>query len=255
MPVVLANSPKDSHDQPNDRNNPSFPFSSVHVTRSQITKSSSPVPVSVALDPFRFPVSVAEKDSVICRLNLQIELLEREIAQTKAELRASNAHCTLMTRAASEVMTSLENQKRKTRRSAKTSARYLTQKATEDAARKVRIRSEIAARTFSGVLLSSILTRFLILPRSPGFIQAQGRSYRTLWCPWPPNDRNCHQACGTDQVSSRCKSRHPAGSQIFWALSTASTAAGGTYSLDRIGGSLALFTPSPLPLSLTARST
>jgi len=115
-----------------------------------------------------------------------------------------------MTRAVSEARTSLENQKRKTRRPVKTSARYIThpalrtqwevekqenahaqrertekeaQMATEDAARRARIHSEITKRTFSGALLSTL---------------------------------------------SHCtgKPRHPAGSQIFWALPTGSTAVG-----------------------------
>jgi len=89
-------------------------------------KSSSPVPVSVALNRSCMPISLAEKESLIHHQDLKINLLEKALLQARTELGASNAHCTLMTQAASEAMTSLENQKRKTHRSVKTSTCYIT---------------------------------------------------------------------------------------------------------------------------------
>jgi hypothetical protein len=203
--------PAESHshgDQANDHDNSHLSSTSKYFTCSQKTNTSYPVPVSVALVPSRLPISIAEKDSELCRMNLKMGLLdkrvaflERELAQTRAELGASNAHCTLMARAVSEAMSSLEIQKCKTRRSVKTSACYVThpslhtqweaekqektiaqrekaekeaQKATEDTAREVRICVEVATRVFSSVLLSSILIHFLTFFRTPGFVQAQG---------------------------------------------------------------------------------
>ena len=103
--------------------------------------------------------------------------MQKELVQAKAELDASNAHCTIMTRAATEAKAELEQQKRKTRQGVKTSARYVThpairaqwaaeqeekawkakelaekeaQKVANDAARNTQIQEDIQTRVFSG---------------------------------------------------------------------------------------------------------
>ena len=106
-----------------------------------------------------------------------MNLMEKELVEAKAHLDASNAHCTIMRRAATEAREDLQQQKRKSRRSVKTSARYVThpgiraqwaadqeerakqaretarkeaQKATEEAARNAQIQEDIRMRVFSG---------------------------------------------------------------------------------------------------------
>jgi hypothetical protein len=160
--------------------------SSRYFTRSQ--KHSSPaVSVSVALDQSRtlMPSSVEEMGSEIVRLRMTLNLMEKELLQAgnellqaKAEANASNAHCTIMTRAASEARAQVEQHKRKTRRAVKNSARYVThdtihaqwvaeqeekakeaseaarkaaQKAANEAARNLQIQEDIRTKVFSGV--------------------------------------------------------------------------------------------------------
>jgi hypothetical protein len=130
------------------------------------------------------PSSVAEMGSEINRLRMTVDLMAKEVLQKekelvlmKADLDASNAHCTIMTRSATEAKEDLQQQKRKSRRSVKTSARYVThpgiraqwaadqeerakqaretarkeaQKATEEAARNAQIQEDIRMRVFSG---------------------------------------------------------------------------------------------------------
>ena len=156
----------------------SRPSSSCHFTRSQ-KASSSAVSVSVALDHTRAPIpsSTEEMGSEISRLRMIVDLMQKELVQAKAELDASNAHCTIMTRAATEAKAELEQQKRKTRQGVKTSARYVThpairaqwaaeqeekarkakelaekeaQKVANDAARNTQIQEDIQTRVFSG---------------------------------------------------------------------------------------------------------
>jgi len=106
-------------------------------------------------------------------------LMKKVIAKANSETKVSNAHCTIMTRAASASKTELENQKRKTCRSVKTNARLIShpmlvkkhkadlelkalwaseaakveaQKATKEALREVRIQEEIRMRIFTGEL-------------------------------------------------------------------------------------------------------
>ena len=93
---------------------------------SKHTPSSAAISASVALDHDQFPSSAEEKDAKLCRLWLECELLQRELAQTQAQLMASNAHCMVMTRSASEAHTELDNQKTKTCQSIKTVPRYVT---------------------------------------------------------------------------------------------------------------------------------
>ena len=104
-------------------------------------------------------------------------LMKKEIAKKEAGMKASNAHCTIMTRAASASKAKLENQKRRTCRSVKTSARLVShpmlieqhnvdmqakalrakesadaeaQKAVSEALREARIQEEMRTRTFTG---------------------------------------------------------------------------------------------------------
>ena len=106
-------------------------------------------------------------------------MMEKELLQAKAEAAASNAHCTIMARAATDAKAELEQQKRKTRRSVKTSARYVThptirarwaadqeeraqrareaaqkeaQRSVDDAARNAQIHDDIQTKIFTGAL-------------------------------------------------------------------------------------------------------
>ena len=273
MPVVLAksHSPEDLHGQPNNHNNSPFPsLSLVHNTRSQKMNSSTPVPVSVTLNWSHIPIPLSDskKMAEIRRLNLKTELLERENLQLRVELGASNTHCTIITRTASDCMTSLENQKRKSHQAIKTSTCFIThpalrtqweadkqektcverekaekeaQKATEDAKCEARIRLEIATRTFSGASL-------LYHPTFSFFSLALAEPLSSYKC--KDDLLSLSGALGLKatklvtvaelvanvktQDSSRCKSGHSERSPVFWALSTRSMVAGGTYSPDRI---------------------
>jgi hypothetical protein len=136
-----------------------------------------------------------------CRLQMECGLLEREIANVKAELKASNAHCTIMTRAGSISKTELKNQKRKTRRSVKTDThlishpmfienhkadRQLTalwaikvaeagaQAAAEEALREARIQEEIRTRTFMSEFNSFIHDYVSRLSRASVILHAEG---------------------------------------------------------------------------------
>jgi hypothetical protein len=100
-------------------------------------------------------------------------LIKKEMSKSKAMINATNAHCTIMTRAASASKAELETQKRKTRRSVKTNACLIShpmlikkhkvdleakalwareaakveaEKATEEALHEVRIQEEIRTR-------------------------------------------------------------------------------------------------------------
>ena len=157
-----------------------------YFTRSQRASSSAAVSVSIALDHTRAPIpnSIEEMGSEINMLRKKVELMEKELVQARAEADASNAHCTIMIRAASNAKTQLEQQKRKTRQGVKTSARYVThpmiraqwaaeqeekarkareaaekeaQKNADEAACNVRIQEDIQMRVFSGVFDSKLL--------------------------------------------------------------------------------------------------
>jgi hypothetical protein len=54
----------------------------------------------------------------------KMNLLENELAMAKAQMMASDAHCTIMTRAATQARSELQNHKKKTRQSVKTQARF-----------------------------------------------------------------------------------------------------------------------------------
>ena len=104
-------------------------------------------------------------------------LLEKELAQTKVMLAASNAYCTIIKHAEEGARAELLSKKNKTRRTVKTSAHYVAhntmkeihasqtrekakhekeatekeaQKAVEEAAHEARIREEINTRIFRG---------------------------------------------------------------------------------------------------------
>jgi hypothetical protein len=143
--------------------------------------SSPALSVSVALDPTQAPQpqSIQELLSENRRLKLTLDLMAMEVAKAKANNDASNAHCTIMTRAATTAKADLDRQKRTTRRAVKSSARYVAhpaiedewnasqlekarrakvaaeteaQKATEEALREARIQLEIQTRIFSSAL-------------------------------------------------------------------------------------------------------
>jgi multidrug efflux pump subunit AcrA (membrane-fusion protein) len=63
---------------------------------------------------------------------MTLDLVEQEIAVLKANYEASNAHCTIMTRAATTAKADLDHQKRTTRQAVKTSERYVAHPAIED---------------------------------------------------------------------------------------------------------------------------
>ena len=151
-----------------------------YITRSHNGASSSAaLSISIALDPEQAPQprSVEELAGDNNRLRMTNSLLEKELVQARAMLVASNAHCTIMRRAEEGVRAELLSKKNKTRRTVKTSARYVAhttmkeihasqaqekakrekevaekevQKAEEEAAREVRIREEINTRIFQG---------------------------------------------------------------------------------------------------------
>jgi hypothetical protein len=149
-----------------------------YFTRSQ-RASSSPLSVSIALHYSRAPIpsSSEEKDSEINRLRMKVELIERELVLARASNNASDAHCTIMQRAASDARTEIEQHKRKTRQSVKTGARYVThpsiraqwateqeekaqrereaaqkgaQKMADDVARNAQIQEDIQMKVFTG---------------------------------------------------------------------------------------------------------
>jgi hypothetical protein len=145
-------------------------------------KNSSPaVSVSIALDHSWAPIpsSVEEMGSEINRLQMTVSLMEKELVQARADADASNAHCTIMKRAASDAMSEVEQQKQKSRWAVKTSVRYVmhpvireqwaadqeeraqkareaakkeAQKSADDAARNSQIQDDIRAKVFIGVL-------------------------------------------------------------------------------------------------------
>src|SRR5216683_2352962 len=107
---------------------------------------------------------------------MTLDLMVMEVAKAKANNDASNAHCTIMTQAATTAKDNLDRQKRTTCQAVKTSVCYVAhpaiekewnasqlkkvrhakeaaeteaQKATEEALRKAHIQLEIQTRTFS----------------------------------------------------------------------------------------------------------
>ena len=139
--------------------------------------SSLAASISVVLDPSRVPESYDELKTEFCKLRMELSLMKRDALKSKAEAKANNARCTIMTRAALASKAELENQKRKTRRSVKTNARLISHtmligkheaerkskalrareaaeaeahKAAEEALREARIQEEIKTRTFTG---------------------------------------------------------------------------------------------------------
>ena len=63
---------------------------------------------------------------------MTLNLMAMEVAKAKANNNASNAHCTIMTRAATTAKDDLDRQKRTTRRAVKTSAHYVAHSAIEE---------------------------------------------------------------------------------------------------------------------------
>ena len=108
---------------------------SYYFTRSQASQkanmhsqpSSLAISISVALDPSGAPIpeSYDEIKTELCRIWMENGLMKKVIAKANSETKASNAHCTIMTRVASASKTELENQKRKTCRSVKTNGRLV----------------------------------------------------------------------------------------------------------------------------------
>src|SRR5216683_3510923 len=107
---------------------------------------------------------------------MTVDLMRMEVAKAKANNATSNAHCTIMTRAATTAKADLNCQKHTTHQVVKTSARYVAhptiedkwnalqlekaqrakeatemeaKKAIEEALRVARIQLEIQMRTFS----------------------------------------------------------------------------------------------------------
>jgi hypothetical protein len=63
--------------------------------------------------------------SMIRLLQMKIELLEKEVAEVSANQHASEAHCTTMRRAASDLMSPAKQKKRKSNRPVKSKARLV----------------------------------------------------------------------------------------------------------------------------------
>ena len=99
--------------------------------------SSIPVSISITPDSTQAPIpdSRAEMSLEIGRLSSEVgqlstkceacEGLEKRLAEVEANKEASEAHCTIMRRAASDAMEQMEQQKRRSHRPVKTSARYV----------------------------------------------------------------------------------------------------------------------------------
>jgi hypothetical protein len=112
-------------------------------------------------------------------LQHRLQLYEKANLELQALIDSANAHCTLMQRSATTALTALENTKRKTRRSVKTGARFVThpelkeafeaervvrlakekeaadtaaKKAVDDAARTARISQDTASKIFNQAL-------------------------------------------------------------------------------------------------------
>jgi hypothetical protein len=92
------------------------------------SNSSQAVSISIILDPSYAPIpkSNAELRTMVHRLQMENCLTKKEIIKARAETKASNAHCTIMTCAASVSKTELENQKHRTRQSVKASAHLIS---------------------------------------------------------------------------------------------------------------------------------
>jgi hypothetical protein len=193
LPTSVTSDHPSPHSHPSSSNCPSaiIPMSGTRVehesnyfTRSQASQNASKqsslaVSISIALDPSRAPIpeSYDELRTEVCRLRMENCLIKKEMSKSKAVINATNAHCTIMTRAASASKAESETLKRKTRRSVKTNARLIShpmliekhkadleakalrareaakveaEKATEEALREARIQEEIRTRTFAG---------------------------------------------------------------------------------------------------------
>jgi hypothetical protein len=84
---------------------------------ASLSLGSSPMlSISIALDPSQAPQpqSIEELLSENCRLRMTLDLVEKENTKLKANNNASNAHYTIMTRAATVAKADLDRQKRKT---------------------------------------------------------------------------------------------------------------------------------------------
>ena len=173
----------DNDNEPNP-STPTTPGPSHRVTRSasiSLRSSSSAVSINAALTrlvecELGDNMNQEEMKMEFRRVLLQNRYLTQELTQAMAELQASNAHCTVMQRAASDAQTQLTNQRKKTRRSVKTDARFVTkadmqesfekekaekekaeqeaaakeaEKEKEEAARAVRIREDTTSRQFT----------------------------------------------------------------------------------------------------------
>jgi hypothetical protein len=167
-----------------------------HSPSTQITRSSSlgtlgnsrDSSVVVSVDAFlrrvQDPASQMTRDEMAVELRklcFKSKLLENEVSSLQAQLTASNAHCTIMTRAASEAQSELATNRKKTRRSVKTKSRFVThpelkeafeaekaekaaqakeaaekeaEKAVQEAARVSRIQEETVSKNFTGGLSS-----------------------------------------------------------------------------------------------------
>ena len=155
-----------------------FTHSQASQMASLSVGSSPALSVSITLDPVNSPQPqcVQELLGENRRLWLMAELWKKEAEKEKALNAAINAHCTIMTRAATTAKADLDCQKRVTHQAVKTSAHYVAhpaiedewntsqlekaqrvkeaaemeaQKATEEALREARIQLEIQTRTFS----------------------------------------------------------------------------------------------------------
>ena len=135
-----SGSPRPS-DAFSDDAGPHATHASPYYTRSQASQmvslslGSSPVlSISITLDPSQAPQpqSVEELLSENRHLQMTLDLVEKENTKLKANNNTSNAHYTIMTRAATVAKADLDRQKRKTCRVVKTSTHYVAHPAIED---------------------------------------------------------------------------------------------------------------------------
>jgi hypothetical protein len=78
--------------------------------------SSPALSISIALDPSQAPQPQSVEELLLenCWLQMTLDLVEKENTKLKANNNTSNAHCTIMTQAASVAKANLDRQKCKT---------------------------------------------------------------------------------------------------------------------------------------------
>jgi hypothetical protein len=138
--VGASGSPRPS-DAFSDNVGPYAIHASPYYTCSQVSQmaslslgSSPTLSISITLDPSQAPQPQSIEELLLENRHLwmTLDLIEKENTKLKANNNASNAHYTIITRAATVAKANLNCQKRKTHRAVKTSACYVAHPAIED---------------------------------------------------------------------------------------------------------------------------